>query len=560
MDICTHLSKIYGEAIAKENEEAFMGLLVQYKTKIAKQEKKPLTEKDIVLITYADQFRRQGEKALETFAVFADSYLKDIFSVIHFLPFYPYSSDDGFSVINYLKIKEEFGSWEDLAALGKDFKLMYDFVCNHVSAKSEWFTEYLKGDKEYDDFFICADPAWDLTEVTRPRALPLLTKFNAAGTERYIWTTFSRDQIDLNFGNPKVLYKIIDILLAYIEKGASWIRLDAVGFIWKEIGTACINHVKAHEIVKLFHTVIDEVAPNTRLITETNVPHAFNIAYFGNGSDESHMVYQFPLPPLVLYSFLKENGKVISKWASEITVPSDDTSYFNFLASHDGIGVNPIRGIVPEEEILSFINILQKESDALVSYKENPDGTQSPYEINVSYLSAIGGRIIDDKATRKFITAQAILLSFIGVPAVYVHSLIGSQNYKEGVEKTGQNRSVNREKNDLNEIKRALEHENNIRHTIFTALKRLIGIRKSFQAFSPSARQEILELSPKALCFLRQSEDGQRIMCMYNFSGEPLTLVHKLFVKPYDIVEEILIATENSAIELDAYAFKWLLI
>ena len=346
------LIKVYGEETAGKYTEIIETMINNARKKQKEQKKVKWDEKDVVLITYGDQIYKTGEKTLKTFDDFSEKYFKNVFELVHFLPFFPYSSDDGFSVIDYKKIHENMGDWADIEKIRKNFRLMFDFVCNHISAKSEWFQEYLKCNPEYDNFFIAIDKNTDLSLVTRPRTLPLLSEFDTACGKKYIWTTFSDDQIDLNFENPEVLVKMLDVLLFYLEKGADWIRLDAVGFMWKEAGTTCIHHEKTHEIIKLFRDAAEQTAPGTVIITETNVPHKDNISYFGNGRDEAQMVYQFPLPPLVIYTFMHGDSSAISRWASNLEVPGDEVTYFNFLASHDGIGINPVRGIIEEEEIL----------------------------------------------------------------------------------------------------------------------------------------------------------------------------------------------------------------
>jgi glucosylglycerate phosphorylase len=478
-------------------------------------------EKDLVLITYGDQFQEKDIPALPTFKKVYDRFLNDKFEIVHILPFYPYSSDDGFSVIDYKQVNPIIGDWEDVEDLTKSTRLMFDYVCNHISAKSEWFQEYLKGNPEYDDFFINLDPSVDVSAVTRPRAHPLLTKFNMAnGEERHIWTTFSEDQVDLNFSNPEVLMKMLDVLLFYIEEGAEYIRLDAVGFMWKEVGTSSIHHEKTHELVKLFRDVVDAVAKGTVIITETNVPHKDNVAYFGNGHDEAHMVYQFPLPPLVLYSLKNANGKALTEWADNLPETAEDTTYFNFLASHDGIGVNPIRGIIPEDEIISMVEELKQEG-ALVSNKRNPDGSESPYEINVTYLDALNRKDdSDDLKARRFLLAHSILLTLPGVPAVYIQSMLGSRNDYEGVSKTKMNRSINRQKYDYDEIEQELVDEGTLRNKIFHSLTDMIMSRKSEQLFHPNAGMNVLNLGDSFFAFQRFNKEGDQLTVIHNLTNE----------------------------------------
>ncbi|ACZ08382.1 Sucrose phosphorylase [Sebaldella termitidis] len=551
------LIKVYGEETAGKYTEIIETMINNAQKKQKEQKKVKWDEKDVVLITYGDQIYKTGEKTLKTFDDFSEKYFKNVFELVHFLPFFPYSSDDGFSVIDYKKIHENMGDWADIEKIRKNFRLMFDFVCNHISAKSEWFQEYLKCNPEYDNFFIAIDKNTDLSLVTRPRTLPLLSEFDTACGKKYIWTTFSDDQIDLNFENPEVLIKMLDVLLFYLEKGADWIRLDAVGFMWKEAGTTCIHHEKTHEIIKLFRDAAEQTAPGTVIITETNVPHKDNISYFGNGRDEAQMVYQFPLPPLVIYTFMHGDSSAISRWASNLEVPGDEVTYFNFLASHDGIGINPVRGIIEEEEILEMVRNLEKEG-ALVSYKKNTDGTLSPYEINSSYINAVSRKNdTDEMKTGKFLNAQAVLLAFKGVPAIYVHSILGSENYYEGVKITGMNRTINREKLEYGKITSELENKNGIRSRIYNRLKELIKARKTEKSFNPDAEQIIQNFGSEVFSFIRISVDKEeKILIINNISDKEITLKIPYEIKRTVIAENSL--TDENHIRLASYGFTWL--
>ena len=551
------LIKVYGEETAGKYTEIIETMINNAQKKQKEQKKVKWDEKDVVLITYGDQIYKTGEKTLKTFDDFSEKYFKNVFELVHFLPFFPYSSDDGFSVIDYKKIHENMGDWTDIEKIRKNFRLMFDFVCNHISAKSEWFQEYLKCNPEYDNFFIAIDKNTDLSLVTRPRTLPLLSEFDTACGKKYIWTTFSDDQIDLNFENPEVLIKMLDVLLFYLEKGADWIRLDAVGFMWKEAGTTCIHHEKTHEIIKLFRDAAEQTAPGTVIITETNVPHKDNISYFGNGRDEAQMVYQFPLPPLVIYTFMHGDSSAISRWASNLEVPGDEVTYFNFLASHDGIGINPVRGIIEEEEILEMVRNLEKEG-ALVSYKKNTDGTLSPYEINSSYINAVSRKNdTDEMKTGKFLNAQAVLLAFKGVPAIYVHSILGSENYYEGVKITGMNRTINREKLEYGKITSELENKNGIRSRIYNRLKELIKARKTEKSFNPDAEQIIQNFGSEVFSFIRISVDKEeKILIINNISDKEVTLKIPYEIKRTVITENSL--TDENHVRLAPYGFIWL--
>ena len=511
---------VYGESFSEAHLKVLLEKIDNAGSVITGKRKAGWDEKDIVLITYADQFSAPGEKALPVFTRFYNEWLSRSFSHVHLLPFYPWSSDDGFSVIDYHEVAPETGSWRDVAELKKSASLMFDFVCNHMSAKSKWFENYINQTPGYEHFFISVDPETDLSAVTRPRALPLLTPFTLHdGSVRHLWTTFSEDQIDLNFASPEVLIAMVDVLLHYLMEGARYIRLDAVGFMWKIPGTNCIHLEQTHRLIQLFRAITDRVAPGTVLITETNVPHKDNISYFGDGENEAQMVYQFSLPPLVLHAVHCQDVRALCQWASSLKLPSMKTTWFNFLASHDGIGLNPLRGILPESEILSLVEKLQQEG-ALVNWKNNPDGTRSPYEINVTYLDALSAKESEDnERIARFILAHAVLLSFPGVPAVYIQSILGSRNDYDGVERLGYNRAINRKKYRAGEIDAELEDNKSLRHSIYHRLTQLITIRRTEKAFHPDS-QTIFETSgTHVFKIIRTADNGERITALFNFSN-----------------------------------------
>ena len=519
------INHIYGESFSEAHFKVLLTKLEQAAVDITEKRKSGWDEKDVVLITYADQFSAKGEKALPVFTRFYNEWLARTFSHVHLLPFYPWSSDDGFSVIDYHNVAPETGTWQDVGDLKQSASLMFDFVCNHMSAKSEWFANYLAQKPGYEDFFIAVDPETDLSAVTRPRALPLLTPFTLHdGSVRHLWTTFSDDQIDLNFASPQVLIAMVDVLLHYLAEGARYIRLDAVGFMWKIPGTSCIHLEQTHCLIQLFRAITEAVAPGTVIITETNVPHKDNISYFGDGENEAQMVYQFSLPPLVLHAVHRQDVNALCQWAGSLALPSTKTTWFNFLASHDGIGLNPLRGILPESEILALVEKLQQEG-ALVNWKNNPDGTRSPYEINVTYLDALSAQnSSDDERIARFILAHAVLLSFPGVPAVYIQSILGSRNDYEGVERLGYNRAINRKKYTAGQVDLELNNKNSIRHKIYSRLSEFIAIRRGESAFHPDAQAFFESLDEQILKIVRVAENGERITALFNFSNNVHTV------------------------------------
>jgi sucrose phosphorylase len=473
------------------------------------------SERDAILICYADHVREPGVKTLKTLHHFLERYVKGIIPAVHILPFYPYSSDDGFSVIDYLRVKDEFGDWDDVAGIAREFNLMVDLVINHVSAHSAWFQGFLHGDPAYQNYFIAFDHAVDVSSVFRPRTHPLLTRFQTDRGDKYVWTTFSEDQIDVNFSNPDVLLAYIRILLFYVAHGASIIRLDAIAFLWKELGTRSLHLPQTHAVVKLLRQILDEVAPNVWLITETNVPHQDNISYFGAGDDEAHLVYNFALPPLLLYTFLRGDATMLSHWARTLSPPSSETAFFNFTASHDGIGVTALRELIPADEFLSVLNAVQ-ERGGQISYRSVPGAEPVPYELNIVYLDAIGG-------TAPFIASQAIALSLQGVPGIYFASLVGAQNWAAGVEELGYNRAINRQKFDYARLTSELDDPSSTKHGVYSSYRSLLQARAQEPLFSPAAAQTVLDIHPSVFA-VRRSHGDAALLTLVNVSGRPLSL------------------------------------
>ena len=527
--IAENLEFLYGESTALEILPRLDEIVRRRADSIhaahGNKKESALSEKDVLLITYADQVREAGEPPLRTLTHILDTHPASIVSGVHLLPFYPYSSDDGFSILDYLAVDPTLGTWDDIARLGNRFDLMFDAVINHVSAQSRWFERFLEDDPIYRDYFITVDGDPDLSQVMRPRALPLLTEFQTARGKRKVWTTFSADQIDLNYRNPDVLLKMLDVLLFYVEQGARYIRLDAVAYLWKEIGTPCIHLPQTHVIIRLIRAVLDEVAPWVMLITETNVPQPENVSYFGDGANEAQLVYNFALPPLVVHTFHTGNVTALSRWAQALAAPSDRVTFFNFLASHDGIGLNPARGILSDGEIDALVAHTQKQG-GLVSYKQNADGTRSPYELNVNYLDALSSpnESIETQVSR-FIAAQAIMLSLIGIPGIYFHSLFGSRGDRAGAETSGQPRRINRQKLACSDLERDLADFKSLRAQVFKRYAELLRVRRAHRAFHPNGLQHVFPCDEHVFALLRVAPDeSERVLCLHNVANTTVTV------------------------------------
>jgi len=524
-----HLAALYGRSCTAGILERLEGRLDAFCAEaVDAPSRPPLSERTAVLVTYADQVRRPGSAPLRTLGEILEAAVGDIISDVHVLPFFPYSSDDGFSVIDYRGVDPRFGTWDDVHRLARQFGLMTDLVLNHVSAQSDWFRRFLDGAEPYADFFVTVDDgAVDLASVVRPRSLPLLTRFETAVGPRRVWTTFSADQVDLNYANPEVLLRMIDLLLAYVRHGATLIRLDAVAYLWKRIGTPCIHLEETHRVIKIMRAALDAVAPDVLLITETNVPHEENVRYFGDGMDEAQLVYQFPLPPLVVDAVQRGDASDLSRWATSIGPPPGRSTFLNFLASHDGIGLRPVEGILDPAQVEAMVERTIA-NGGRVSYRDRVGAPPSPYELNISYFDALvrpGEAISLDLQVRRFLTAQAVMLSLAGVPAIYFHSLFGSRSWSEGPHRTGENRAINREKLGADELAAELEAPASRRHRIFSGYRHLLSARARSSAFHPHGPQRVIASPAPVFALLRWSPDGaHRVLALHNLSERPATL------------------------------------
>lgn len=553
------IHKLYPPEIADRAVDSIIDLVFKYKQRI---HSKPyhLSEKDVILITYGDQVTRHHEAALETLCSFMDAHIDGVINSVHILPFYPSSSDGGFSVVNYSQVDPHMGSWREIDAISAKYRLMCDGVINHVSQYSDWFKAFLAGDRYFKEFFIEVDPLTDLSSVVRPRSLPLISEFtDDEGKIRHIWTTFSKDQVDLNYKNHRVLRNVLDALFYYVEKGATLIRLDAIAFVWKEIGTECVHLPQTHELIQLMREVIHEVAPEVIIITETNVPHHENVSYFGSGDDEAQMVYNFALPPLLVHSIHNGDTTVLSEWAQSLHLPSDKVCFFNFTASHDGIGLRPVQDVLDDAAIEKMIETVV-DYGGLISYRQNPDGSHSPYELNCTYVDALTHPDESDYVrSKRMLLTQAVVLAMPGVPGVYFNSLVGSRNYHEGVKHTGVNRTVNREKFNIEWLEKELSTEGSLAKSIFLSYKRLISIRIHEKAFNPFGAFRFFDVGPKLFAVLQVCPDCEEsILAVHNFADTPVsfTIPEEVALPLTELLSQETLAHERT-VTLEPYQIAW---
>lgn len=524
------------------------------------------SEEDIWMIAYGDSIRgsEENKKPLTYLRRFLNEKLSDSVNGVHILPFFPYSSDDGFSVINYCQVNDGMGDWSDIQDISKNTRLMADLVINHCSSRSQWFEEFKQCKLPGKNYFIEASPEENIDQVVRPRTSSLLREVETLEGKKHVWCTFSHDQVDVDFSNPDVLCEFVEIIKFYLDFGVTVFRLDAVAFLWKELGTSCIHLPQTHAIIRLLRTLIEHHTPGAILITETNVPNHENLSYFGN-ANEAHAVYNFSLPPLVLQALVKGTSKYLKAWQMSMPPAQEGTFYLNFLASHDGIGLRPVEGLLQEADINELVKTMQS-FGARISWRSVSETEHKPYEINVTFFDALKGTVEgkDGWQIERFLCAHAIMLALEGVPAIYVHSFIGTKNDYRGVELTQQNRSINRHKWNFDHLIHTLEDESLHHHRVFNEMQRLCAIRRREPAFHPNAVQFTLHIDDSVFGFWRQSQRrDQSIFCLHNVTNRPvvipLSCLNLISLDRWaDLITGSIFGDLRDNLELPPYGFIWL--
>ncbi len=481
-------------------------------------------EQDSVVITYGDTFRDGKRPPLDVLREFLGEYLEGTITGVHILPFYPFSSDDGFAVIDYTKVNSMLGDWEQIETIANDFRLMADLVLNHASSRCVWFDQFRAGRAPGRDYFVTADPEADLSKVVRPRPSELLRPVETSNGLKHVWCTFGHDQIDLNFANPEVLLEFARILRLYVDKGVRIVRLDAVAFLWKAPNSSCLHLPQTHELIRLLRTLANFTIEEVVLLTETNVPNQENLTYFGN-QNEAHVIYNFSLPPLMVHALLAGTSDYLKSWMMRMPPAPEGCTYLNFIAGHDGIGMRPADGLLPEDERVTMTEAVQS-FGGLVSTRPGRKGNVRPYELNIALFDALKGTVKGPDAfqIKRFICSQAVMMALEGIPAFYIHSLLATENDYKLREMRNHNRSINRHAWDYDELRGYLNDKTSAHAIVFEETARLIRIRAGQSAFHPNATQFTLQLGSQLLGFWRQSRDRrQSIFVIANMTDREQT-------------------------------------
>ena len=566
--ITQHLRKVYTDHTKTEVDQLACELIniigVTQNATCDSNPKSHWNQEDVVVITYADSILDKNKKPLKALKQFLDKYLHQSISAVHILPFFPFTSDDGFSVLNYSSVNESLGNWDDIEAIAKDYSLMSDLVINHCSARSQWFENFIKDQAPGKDFFVTAQPTDDLSTVVRPRTNPLLRKVQTSSGIKYVWCTFSHDQVDLNFANPEVLKQFVIIIKQYLDHGIRLFRFDAIAFLWKNLGTTCLNLPQTHEIVRLLRALIELKQPDAMIITETNVPNRENLSYFGNGN-EAHCVYNFSLPPLLLNTLVTGNCHALKQWMMSMPPARLGTAYFNFIASHDGIGLRPAEGLLEDNDINTLVEVM-KTFGGHTSWRTLENGEKKHYEINISLFDALQGTTagLDEWQIERFICAHTIMLALEGIPAIYLHSFVGTKNDYLRVKNSGHNRAINRHQWQYKHLSAELANPQSSHAMVHLLLQAIIRQRRIQPAFHPNATQFTLHLGDSIFGFWRQSMDReQSIFCISNITTEEQSLLLSDInlidnENWFDILTRETCGDQNSSLQLQPYQTLWI--
>lgn len=553
-DVLAYLIQLYGSAQGQRLHQDLRQKALDTASTLKPAQIRDASE--AVLICYGDSLQRGGDRPLQVLGEFAQEYLDGVVSGIHILPFFPSSSDDGFAVVDYRQVRSDLGDWTDIKDLSQHFDLMVDLVINHCSRENLWFTDYVTNQAPGKDYFHELTGVPDLTQVLRPRNSPLHTEIHTRRGVKKVWTTFSDDQVDLNFANPQVLLEFADILFFYARMGARYIRLDAIAYLWKRSGTTCMSLPETHMVVRILRGLIEVAELPLVLITETNVPHEENISYFGSGN-EAHLVYQFSLAPLLLFSYLFSDARALVDWTRQLQPPPPGCSYFNFISSHDGIGLRPLEGLMPESDIQRLVDAVHVQG-GLASMRSAENGEERAYELNIALFSAFQG-LTDSVAA--FIGAHQLMLAYQGVPGIYLNALIGTLNDHRKMESTGRTRSINRGHWNIDELAEALEQTETHHALVYRALADSLRLRSVQVAFAPDARQTFLSGDSDHVMFLRESAH-QRILVVASFAEHCRSLPWPRELAPVPSIAIDLLTGGQShpdqPISLDPYQVMWL--
>ncbi len=528
-------------------------------------EDKKWDESYAVLITYADGVYKKGEATLVTLRELLSKYFGSLSKVVHILPFLKSTSDGGFAVSSHKSIDEKFGSWEDLNSISNNHFLMADLVLNHVSSSHPWVQQFIKCQEPGLSNVFSPSQDLDWKNVIRPRSSSLFSQINTEDGQKQVWTTFGPDQVDLNWLNPKMTVEFLHLIITYLSNGIKWLRLDAVGFIWKESGTTCLHLPKAHSIVKILRILLNDLLKDGVLITETNVPQKENLSYL-IPEDEADMAYNFPLPPLLLEAIITSRADILNSWICDWPELPETTTLFNFTASHDGVGLRALEGLMNEQRIKDLLINCEKRG-GLVSHRRLSNGVDKPYELNISWWSAMEdpGRDSNRFQYERFLLTQLFVMSLKGVPAFYLPALLASENDIKNFSMTGQRRDLNREKFKSENLAAVFKNPESNANKNLRYLRSAMDVRAKLPQFHPQSQMECLSKSRSDIVVIKRGIGSKAIFTIHNMTENKINYrfmdyeFNKLIKNDLNMQDYLTTNKYNSNnIELDPFQVIWL--
>ncbi len=519
----------------------------------------------VVLITYPDSIYSSDKPSLNILYDLIISYIGNLSSIVHILPFLYSTSDGGFAVSSHTTIDKSFGDWEDLKKISKKRKLMGDIVLNHISSRHQWVEDFVK-DKEPGSKYILSPSKKDNWEnVFRPRNTSLFKTIQTIHGPRDVWTTFGPDQIDVNWAEPNLLLEYLKLIALYIENGISWLRLDAVGFIWKRSGGRCINDKKAHKIIKIIRIMLNNLLKDGVLVTETNVPEKDNLSYLIT-ADEANIAYNFPLPPLILEAIISQKTDLLNKWLKAWKRLPRNTALLNFTSCHDGVGLIPLKGLMSDVRIKNLLSECEKRG-GLISHRTLPEGEEEPYELNISWWSAMKSKSNERNSlqTDRFILSQLFVMALPGIPAFYLQALLACENDLETFKKTGQRRDINRKKFDAYDLFNNLNNPKSFASKNLKFLQFAMKTRSQLKAFHPSSQMRHISVSCSGIVAICRGEREDRVWVIHNFTSKlyrfsleelGIRVNHNDNIEWKDYLSEKIINASN--VEINPYSVVWI--
>ena len=393
------------------------------------------------LIAYVD--RLAGD--LGTLEEVLHSELEGVFSGVHLLPFYPPidGSDAGFDPADHTAVDPRLGNWNDVARIAAGHRLMADLIVNHISSDSSQFQDWIAqgAASKFDGMFLTRDRVFpdgasqeELDQIYRPRPWPPFTTYEIAGEPREIWTTFTSKQIDLDVNHPSAWAYLMTVLDRFREAGIDLVRLDAIGYAIKKPGTTSFMIPECFDFIKRITGATRQRGMD--VLVEIHSHHRFQLDVAG----QVDRIYDFALPPLVLYGLLFGDAAPLGRWL-EIAPRNSVT----VLDTHDGIGMVDVAPEGNEPGLLTATQV-----DRLVASIHTASGGTSvkasgsaamnldSYQINCTFYDAVGR---DDDA---HFLARLIQLLVPGIPQVYYAGLLAAPNQVALLANTGVGRDLNR--------------------------------------------------------------------------------------------------------------------